>query len=35
MEHPEEYIYSNAGDYADEGGLLDVTIIDFRWKTIR
>ena len=34
VKHPEEYVYSSAGDYADEGGFLDVTIIDFLWKTV-
>ena len=35
VKHPEEYVYSSACNYADEDGLLDVTIIDFLWKTVR
>ena len=35
VEHPEEYLYSSAKNYADEESLLDVTIIDFLWKTVK
>ncbi len=27
VKHPEDYIYSSASNYADEGGLLDVVVI--------
>jgi len=35
VKFPEEYVYSSAKNYADEDSILDVTIIDFLWKTVK
>lgn len=32
--HPEEYLFSSAKNYAGEKGLLDVTLITKKWRTI-
>jgi REP element-mobilizing transposase RayT len=35
VESPEQYIYSSAGSYADQKGLLDIIPVVRIWKTVR
>lgn len=34
VKNPEEYIYSSAKYYAGEDGILDITPVSFKWKTV-
>jgi len=32
---PEDYVYSSASNYADMESVIDVIMLDFRWKTVK